>query len=46
MQKNNIVKNGVHPAKSPDTNPVVVIIATIWKNACLKLDSNLPYISG
>ena len=27
--KNNIVRNGVHPAKSAVTKPVVVIIATI-----------------
>ena len=44
--KNNIVRKGVHPAKSAVTKPVVVIIATIWKKACLKLDSSLPKISG
>ena len=27
--KNSIVRKGVHPAKSPVTNPVVVITATI-----------------
>ena len=44
--KNNIVKNGVQAAKSPVTKPVVVIIATTWKRACLKLASNLPRTWG
>ena len=40
--KNSIVKNGDQPEKSPVTNPVVVITATTWKSACLKLASNFP----
>ena len=42
IPKKNIVIKGVHEIKSPVTNPVVVVMATTWNRACLKLLSNLP----
>ena len=44
--KKSMVRNGIQPAKSAVTKPVVVIIATTWNRACRKLLSTRQRLVG